>query len=63
MSVKGKDKDNDSESVIINRVIPAITVFYAIKQAEQMIKVKESKSFSGNREAFSEYVIFVRLFI
>ena len=28
-----------------------------------MIKVKESKPFNGNREAFSEYVTFVRLFI
>jgi hypothetical protein len=63
MSAKGKNKDNDNESVTAGRVISAITVFYAIEQAEQMIKVKESKLFSGNREAFSEYVIFVRLFI
>jgi hypothetical protein len=63
MSVKGKGRNDDSESVTVNRVIPAITVFYAIKQVKQMIKVKESKSFSGNREAFSEYVTSVRLFI
>ena len=34
-----------------------------IEQTEQMIKIKESKSFISNREAFSEYVIFVRFFI
>jgi hypothetical protein len=63
MSVKGKDKaDDDSESVI-GRAIPVITVFYAIEQAEQMIKVKESKPFSSNREAFSEYVTLIRFFI
>jgi hypothetical protein len=28
-----------------------------------MIKIKESKSFTGNREAFSEYITFVYLFI
>jgi hypothetical protein len=63
MSVKDKGKDNDNESVTVNRVIPVITVFYVIEQAEQMIKVKKSKPFSDNRETFSEYIIFVRLFI
>jgi hypothetical protein len=63
MSVKGKDRDNDNESITIGRVIPAITVFYAIEQAEQMIKIKEFKSFFDNKETFSEYVIFVRFFI
>jgi hypothetical protein len=62
MSVKDKSKDDDNESVV-NRVIPAIIVFYAIEQVEQMIKMKESKFFNGNREAFSEYVTSVRLFI
>jgi hypothetical protein len=38
-------------------------ISYAIKQVEQMIKVKEFKPFSGNREAFSEYVTLIRLFI
>jgi hypothetical protein len=28
-----------------------------------MIKVKKSKFFTGNREAFSEYVTFIRFFI
>jgi hypothetical protein len=63
MSVKDKGKDNNNESVTVNRIIPVITVFYAIEQAEQMIKVKKSKPFSDNRETFSEYIIFVRLFI
>jgi hypothetical protein len=63
MSVKGKDRNDDNESVIINRVIPVITVFYVIEQAEQMIKIKESKPFSGNKKAFSEYITSVRLFI
>jgi hypothetical protein len=31
MSTKGKGKDNDNESIIINRVISVITVSYAIK--------------------------------
>jgi hypothetical protein len=61
---KGKaDDDNMSVSGAVNNVTPAIQVSYTIKQAEQIIKVKESKSFTGNREAFSEYVTFVRLFI
>jgi hypothetical protein len=47
----------------MGRAIPVIIVSYAIEQAEQMIKVKESKLFIGNRETFSEYVTFVRLFI
>jgi hypothetical protein len=47
----------------IDRAIPAITIFYAIEQAEQMIKVKKPKPFSGNKKAFSEYVTLVRLFI
>jgi hypothetical protein len=34
MSVKGKNKDDDNESVITGRVISVIIVFYAIKQAE-----------------------------
>jgi hypothetical protein len=42
------------------RVIPVIIIFYVIEQAEQMIKIKESKPFTGNRETFLEYVIFVR---
>jgi hypothetical protein len=63
MSAKGKGRDDDNESVTAGRATPVITVSYAIEQAEQMIKVKESKSFSGNREAFSEYVTSVRLFI
>jgi hypothetical protein len=63
MSVKGKGKDDDNELVIVSRVIPVIIIFYAIEQAEQMIKVKESKPFSGNKKAFSEYVTSVRLFI
>ena len=63
MSAKGKSRDNDNESVITSRATPVTIISYAIEQAEQMIKVKESKSFSGNREAFSEYIIFVRLFI
>jgi hypothetical protein len=63
MSTKGKGKDDDNELIIIGRAIPAITVSYAIKQVEQMIKVKEPKSFSGNRKAFSEYITSVRLFI
>jgi hypothetical protein len=62
MSTKGKGKDDDNESVA-SRVIPAITVFYTIEQVEQMIKIKESKLFNGNRKAFSEYVTSVRLFI
>jgi hypothetical protein len=62
MSVKSKDKDDDNESVA-GRVIPAITVFYVIEQAEQMIKVKEFKPFISNREAFSKYITFIRLFI
>jgi hypothetical protein len=63
MLAKDKDKDDDSESVIAGRTIPVIIVFYAIEQAEQMIKIKESKPFSGNKKAFSEYVTSVRLFI
>jgi hypothetical protein len=63
MSVKSKDRDNDNESVTVSRATSVIIVFYAIEQAEQMIKVKKSKSFSGNKETFSEYVISVRLFI
>jgi hypothetical protein len=62
MSAKGKGKNDDNKSVI-SRVTPTITVFYVIEQAEQIIKVKESKLFIGNREAFSEYVTSVRLFI
>jgi hypothetical protein len=34
MSAKGKDRDNDNELVTVNRVIPTITVSYAIEQAE-----------------------------
>jgi hypothetical protein len=63
MSIKNKNKNDDNESVIIGRVISAIIIFYVIEQAEQIIKVKESKSFSGNREAFSEYITLIRLFI
>jgi hypothetical protein len=63
MSAKGKGRDDDNESVTAGRATPATTVSYAIEQAEQMIKVKEPKPFSGNREAFSEYVTSVRLFI
>jgi hypothetical protein len=63
MSAKGKNRDDDNKSVITGRIIPAIIVFYTIEQAEQMIKVKEFKSFSGNKKAFSEYIISVRLFI
>jgi hypothetical protein len=62
MLVKGKDRDDDNESVI-GRATPVITVFYAIEQAEQILKIKESKSFTGNREAFSEYITSIRLFI
>jgi hypothetical protein len=47
----------------MGRVTPVTTISYAIEQAKQMIKIKESKPFSGNREAFSEYIIFIRLFI
>jgi hypothetical protein len=63
MSAKSKDKDDDNESIIISRVIPAITVSYAIEQAEQMIKIKKSKSFSDNKKTFSKYVTLIRLFI
>jgi hypothetical protein len=63
MSAKDKDRDDDNESVIAGRVIPVTIIFYVIEQAEQMIKIKKSKFFSGNRKAFSEYIIFVRLFI
>jgi hypothetical protein len=63
MSVKDKGRDDDNESVIVGRVIPVIIIFYAIEQAEQIIKVKESKFFSGNKETFSKYVILIRLFI
>jgi hypothetical protein len=62
MSVKSKDREDDNESVV-GRVIPVITISYVIEQAEQMIKVKEPKPFSGNRETFSEYVTSVRFFI
>jgi hypothetical protein len=31
MSVKGKDKADDDNESVINRVIPAITVSYAIE--------------------------------
>jgi hypothetical protein len=34
MLAKGKGKDNDNESITANRVIPAIIVSYAIKQAK-----------------------------
>jgi hypothetical protein len=63
MSIKDKDKNNDNESVTANRIIPVITVFYAIKQAEQMIKIKKPKSFSGNKKAFLKYVTSIRFFI
>jgi hypothetical protein len=63
MSVKSKDRDDDNESIIVSRAIPVTTIFYAIEQAEQMIKIKKSKPFSGNKKAFSEYIISVRLFI
>jgi hypothetical protein len=63
MSAKDKDRDNDSKSVIAGRAIPAIIIFYAIEQVEQMIKIKKPKPFSGNKKAFSEYITSVRLFI
>jgi hypothetical protein len=63
MSIKSKGKDDDNESVITGRAIPVIIIFYAIEQAEQMIKVKEFKPFFDNKEAFSEYVTLVRFFI
>jgi hypothetical protein len=65
MSIKGKGRDDDDMSITntVGRAIPAIIIFYAIEQAEQMIKIKESKFFIGNREAFSEYITSVRLFI
>jgi hypothetical protein len=65
MSAKGKGKaDNNNVSVTetAGRVIPAPTVSYVIEQAKQMIKVKESKPFSGNKKAFSEYVTSIRFF-
>jgi hypothetical protein len=62
MSVKGKGRDDDNE-LVTGRAIPAAIVSYAIEQAEQIIKMKEPKPFIGNREAFSEYVTSVRLFI
>jgi hypothetical protein len=65
MSVKGKGKDDDNVSVTktAGRAIPVIIVSYAIEQAEQIIKIKKPKSFSGNREAFSEYVTSISFFI
>jgi hypothetical protein len=63
MSAKGKGRDDDNESVTAGRATSAITVSYAIEQAEQMIKIKKPKPFSGNKEAFSEYVTSVRFFI
>jgi hypothetical protein len=63
MSIKGKNRDDDNESVIIGRIISVIIVFYVIEQAEQIIKIKKSKFFSDNREAFLEYVTLIRLFI
>jgi hypothetical protein len=66
MSAKGKgkaDDDNVSVSDAAGNATPAIQVSYTIEQAEQMIKVKEPKPFTGNRKAFSEYVTSVRLFI
>jgi hypothetical protein len=63
MSTKGKGRDDDNESVIIGRAIPATIISYAIEQVEQMIKVKKPKPFFGNRKTFSEYVTLIRLFI
>jgi hypothetical protein len=63
MSAKDKNRNNDNESVTAGRAIPAIIISYTIEQMEQMIKVKESKFFNGNKKAFSEYVTSVRLFI
>jgi hypothetical protein len=54
MSAKNKNKDNDNESVTVSRAIPAIIISYTIEQAEQIIKIKEPKFFSGNKKAFSE---------
>jgi hypothetical protein len=66
MSAKNKNKADDNDVSVTKtagRVIPVITVFYAIEQAEQIIKIKKPKSFSDNRKAFSEYVTSIRLFI
>jgi hypothetical protein len=66
MSTKGKGKADDDNVSVTNaagNATPAIQVSYAIEQTEQMIKVKKPKSFTGNRETFSEYITFVRLFI
>jgi hypothetical protein len=65
-AAKGKGKaedDNVSVAGTAGQATPATQVSYAIEQVEQMIKVKEPKPFNGNREAFSEYVTSVRLFI
>jgi hypothetical protein len=34
MSAKGKDRDDDNESIIIGRITPVITVSYTIEQVE-----------------------------
>jgi len=66
MSAKDKSKaddDNMSIASTAGQTTPTTQISYTIEQVKQIIKVKEPKPFTGNREAFSEYVTSVRLFI